>query len=226
LVLLGMLAVLFGVYTAYASQDRERTRAFAYVLVGASLAGFGIAAGSPLAAAGAIWLMLSGLLWLAGRGWRWAGVAALLAVLPGLWMVSQAALDTGYGVVAALLLPAFVLLAWLLTSYAPARDRASHRVGAIPFALAIIAAAMPQLVMETLVRPAVRAMAGGVGALTGLSVDWGVGTLVRTAQGTVPAALPATGIALAVFLAAIALYWLKQLAGRIARRAGGDAQAE
>jgi hypothetical protein len=69
-------------------------------------------------------------------------------------------------------------------------------------------------------------MAGGVGALTGVAVDWGVGMLMRTSQGTTPAALPSTGIALAVFLASVALYWLKQLAGRVTRPTGGDAQPE
>ncbi|HVG00293.1 MAG TPA: hypothetical protein VND68_10670, partial [Chloroflexia bacterium] len=151
---------------------------------------------------------------------------ALLAALPGLWMVSQAALDTGYGVVATLLLPAFVLLAWLITSYAPSMSRALHWLGAAPFALAIITVAAPQLMLEGLVRPAVRTLAGGVEALTGLTVDWGLGMLVRTPQGTTPAALPATGVALAGFLAAVALYWLKELARRIASPDGREAQAE
>jgi hypothetical protein len=50
--------------------------------------------------------------------------------------------------------------------------------------------------------------------------------LVRTPQGIVQAALPATGVALAVFLAAVALYWLKQLAARVTHQPGRDAQAE
>jgi hypothetical protein len=226
LVLLGMLTVLSGVYRAYDSRWLSRTRSLTYVLIGISLVGFGIAPGSPLAAAGAVWVMLAGLLRLVLHGWRWAQATALLAALPGLWLVSQAALDTGYGVVAALLLPAFVLLAWLITSYTPTRSRALHWVGAIPFTLAILAVAAPQLILEALVRPAVRTMAGGVGALTGVAVDWGVGMLMRTSQGTTPAALPSTGIALAVFLASVALYWLKQLAGRVTRPTGGDAQPE
>lgn len=62
--------------------------------------------------------------------------------------------------------------------------------------------------------------------MTTLGIDWGVGMLVRTAQGTVTAALPDTGLALAVFLAAVVLYWLKQAAGRATRQADGDAEAE
>ncbi|HET6262224.1 MAG TPA: hypothetical protein VFG99_08290, partial [Chloroflexia bacterium] len=219
-------AQLIGVYTAYTSQGRQRTKAFTYALVGTSLSGFGIAANSPLAGAGAVWAMLAGLLWVAGRGWRRAEVAAVLAALPGLWMVSQAALDTGYGVVAALLLPSYVLLAALITSHAPRWYLAWRWWGLVPVAMAVIATAVPQLILEALVRPAVRTLAGGVGALTGLTVDWGLGMLVRTPQGTTPAALPATGIALAVFLAAVALYWLKELARRVIRQPGQDVQAE
>lgn len=226
LVLLGMLAQLIGVYTAYTSRGRQRTKAFTYALVGTSLSGFGIAANSPLAGAGAVWVMLAGLLWVAGRGWRRAEVAAMLAALPGLWMVSQAALDTGYGVVAALLLPSYLLLAALVTSHDPGHSPGSRRWRLVPLALAVIATAAPQLILEALVRPAVRTLAGGVGALTGLTVDWGLGMLVRTPQGTTPAALPATGIALAVFLAAVALYWLKELARRVIRQPGQDVQAE
>jgi hypothetical protein len=226
LVLLGTLVLLAGVYIAYTAQGRQRTKAFACALVGVSLTGFGIAANSPLAAAGAVWVLLAGLLWLAGRGWRGAEVTAILAVLPGLWMVSQAALDTGYGTVAALLLPAYVLLAALVTSGAPRPYPAWRWWGFVPVPLAVVATAMPQIVEETLVRPAVRTLAGGVGALTSLAVDWGLGMLVRTSQGTTPAALPATGIALAVFLAAVALYWLKQLARNFERPTGGEAQGE
>lgn len=229
LVLLGMVAVLIGVYVAYVSQRQQRNKAVAGVLVGTSMVGFGIAANSPLAATGATWVMLLGLFWTVAGGWRWAEVVALMAVLPGVWMVSQAALDTGYGVVAALLLPAYILLAGLVSLRGHTAQGALTRlrwIGATSVAFTLAAVAMPQLVVETMLRPAVRTMAGGVGALTSLEADWGVGILVRTVQGTVPAALPATGIALAVFLAAVVLYWLKQLARFAARRVDGETQAE
>jgi hypothetical protein len=226
LVLVGMLVLLVSAYTAYSSEEQRRAWAFVSSLVGISLAGFGLASSSPPAAAGATWAMLAGLLWVAARGWRWAEIATLLAVLPGLWMVSQAALDTGYGVVAVLLLPAYILLASLTLLSTSRPQRAWHWTGFVPVALSVLATALPQLIVEALVRPAVRTMAGGVAALTTLAIDWGVGMLVRSPQGTVQAALPATGGGLAVFLAAVALYWVKQLAGRAERRLRGDTQPE
>jgi hypothetical protein len=191
-----------------------------------TLVGFGTAANSPLGAAGATWVMLMGLPWVVARGWRWAEAVTLVAVVPGLWMLSQAALDTGYEVVAALLLPAYVLLA-ALTFFRRYESSPGWRWPVrLAVVLSLLSIALPQVVVETLLRPAVRTMAGGVGALTTVGIDWGVGMLVRTAQGTVPAALPTTGLGLAVFLAAVVLYWLKQLAGRATRQAKEDAQAE
>ncbi|MDQ5824272.1 MAG: hypothetical protein M3441_08670 [Chloroflexota bacterium] len=226
LVLVGMLVVLGSAYLAYASQQRDSTQSFASTLAGVSIVGFGIAANSPLAAVGATWVMLMGLPYIVVRGWRWAEVVTLLGMVPGLWMVSQAALDAGYEVVAALLLPAYVLVAALTIANTLETARDWRLTGIVAVALSLLAIALPQVVVETMLRPAVRTMAGGVGALTTLGVDWGVGMLVRTLQGTAQAALPATGVALAVFLAAVVLYWLKQLAGRATRQADGDAQAE
>ncbi|MEA2572740.1 MAG: hypothetical protein QOH93_38 [Chloroflexia bacterium] len=226
LVLLGMLALLMGLYAAYVSQTRQRDSAFGYSLVGIAIVGFGIAVNSPLAAVGATWVMLLGLSWVVVRGWRWAEAVTFVAISPGLWMVSQAALDTGYGVVAVLILPACILLAVLTLSARHETARGWYWPGVVAAMLSVVAAVLPQTVIEFILRPAVRAMAGGVGALTTLTVDWGVGTLVRTAQGTVPAALPATGLGLAVLLAGMLLYWLKQLAERAAQRTDGETQAE
>ncbi|HEX8598357.1 MAG TPA: hypothetical protein VF952_07540 [Chloroflexia bacterium] len=229
LVLFGMLTLLIGgyqAYVAYVSQEQQGHRPFSYALVGMALVGFGIAANSPLGAAGATWVMLVGLPWIVARWWRWAEIATLVAVVPGLWMLSQAALDTGYGVVAALLLPAYVLVA-ALTFFRRYETSLGWRWPVtLAVVLSLLAAALPQVVVEAMLKPAVRTMAGGVGALTTVGIEWGVGMLVRTAQGTVPAALPATGMGLAVFLAAVVLYWLKQLAGRATRQTGGDTQAE
>lgn len=226
LVLLGMLTLLIGVYTAYESHKRGRTRVLVYAQVGITLVGFGIAANSPLAAVGATWVMLAGLLWVVTSGWRWAGVRASVAAMPGLWMVSQAALDTGYVVVSVLLLPLYILVVALTIIHDSGARRSCNWWVAIPIAVSITATALSQLVVEVLLRPAVRTMAGGVGALTVLAIDWGVGMTVRTPSGGISAALPATGIALAVFLTAVALYWLKQLAWRAINQANGDTQAE
>jgi hypothetical protein len=66
-------------------------------------------------------------------------------------------------------------------------------------------------------------MAGGVGALAGLTTGWGVGLAVMSPDGLALAALPATGMGLAVFLAMVSLYWLKRLAARLMRRHAGPA---
>jgi hypothetical protein len=72
----------------------------------------------------------------------------------------------------------------------------------------------PQAAVEWVLRPAVGAMAGGVGFPSMLVANWGLGLTVESAQEHVLAALPATGIALALFLAWVALYWLRALARR------------
>ena len=226
LVLSGMLVVLGSAYIGYASPTVRKAPAFITLVLGVALTGFGLASISPLAAAGAIWVLPAGMLWVAVHGWRWAEAGAVLALLPGLWMLSQAAFDTGYGVVAALLLPAYALVSMLLVAAGWGLRRSWNWLGVVPVALVTVAIVVPQVALEAVIRPVVRTMAGGVGALTTLGVDWGVGLLVRSAQGTVPAALPATGIALAVFLAAVLLYWLKQLAGRVLARSTRDVETE
>jgi hypothetical protein len=86
-----------------------------------------------------------------------------------------------------------------------------------------LAALFPQVAVESVLRPVVQAMAGGVGALAGISPDWGVGLAVKSPDGVALAALPATGIGLALFLAMVSLYWLKRLAARLLRRHAGPA---
>ena len=60
-------------------------------------------------------------------------------------------------------------------------------------------------------------MPGGVGALTSLHSEWGVGILARSAEETIQAALPATGMGLAVALAWVALYRIGLLLRRFVR---------
>ncbi|MEO6457388.1 MAG: hypothetical protein ABIO92_03805, partial [Chloroflexia bacterium] len=84
---------------------------------------------------------------------------------------------------------------------------------------ALALAIYPQLPIEFAVRPAVLSMAGGVGALSTLEVDWGVGMMVRPTQASLSAGLPATGMMLALFLAFVTLYWLRRLARRFSRQA-------
>ena len=72
-----------------------------------------------------------------------------------------------------------------------------------------LGAVYPQLVVEWIARPAAQAMAGGVAAATDLVSNWGIGLQVVSPAEVVLAALPATGIAVAVFLAWAVLYWVR-----------------
>lgn len=228
-ILLGMLALLGG---AYASSLEDGTaRHAAPTLAGIAVTGFGLASASPGAAAGAVWVMLAGLLLVVvgeaevRSGTMRGGCAFIpLASLPGVWLISQGALDTGYGVVATLLLPAyaFVLLLSLRWIEGKIERATSGRVFAAAVALTIITAAIalayPQALIEWILRPVVGSMAGGVGTLQVAAGPWGVGLLLQSAQETILAALPATGAAVGVFLAWVALSWLKQGLVRVIRR--------
>jgi hypothetical protein len=206
---------------------------------GATLIGFALAPGAPLAAAGAVAILLGGVFWLA----TWTGASGISATyrapmlftgaLIGLWLIAQGALSLHYGLVAALLLPAMLLAA---LASAPSQDslkprppkpkapdttptpNTQHPTPITAIALLLLASLFPQAAVEGVVRPGVRAMAGGVGALAGLMADWGVGLAVMSPDSVALAALPATGIGLAVFLAMVSLYWLKRLAARLLRR--------
>ncbi|HYP41369.1 MAG TPA: hypothetical protein VEX13_13500 [Chloroflexia bacterium] len=218
---------------------------------GAALIGFALAPGAPLAAAGAVAILLSGVLWLAA----WAGVSdisatyrapmLLMGAVPGVWLIAQGALSLRYGLAAAILLPAMLLAAlaagptWVSlklrhtkaklpdTTPPPLTHHASrityHPPPIIAIILLLLSALYPQVAVEGVLRPVVQAMAGGVSALAGVSSDWGVGMSVMSPDGVALAALPATGIGLAVFLAMVSLYWLKRLAARLLRRHAGPA---
>jgi hypothetical protein len=207
-------ASLVGLAAARLSGLSERTLYLPGAVSAATVTGFGLASGSPLAAAGALAIMLVGLVYAALGTERPPGAAAALAGgAVGVWLVSQGALSLGYGLAGAVLLPALLLC---LAAAAYRLTQVGKYTYSVPWVAAMIALALaasyPQLVVETVLRNGVSAMAGGVGTLSALSTDWGVGLAVRSAQGVVTAALPSTGIALAVFLSAVCLYWLKRLA--------------
>jgi len=65
-----------------------------------------------------------------------------------------------------------------------------------------------------------------VGALTSLRTDWGVGLAVVSGQEALVAALPATGVAVAFFIAWALLFWLKQIAARFLSTPSSEAEAE
>lgn len=234
-VLLGMLALLGGAYAICAEGGGARHAAPA--LTGIAITGFGLAPASPAAAAGSIWVMLTGLL-LVVAGAMGVGSTTMrggrafipVAGLPGVWLISQGALDTGYGVVAALLLPAYALVMLLSPrrtegTTGTTSGRASAAVLVVAIATAAIVAAYPQALAEWILRPVVGSMAGGVGALQAGASPWEVGLLMRSAQETILAALPATGVAVGVFLAWVALSWLKQVLALLTRRTP-DGQSE
>jgi hypothetical protein len=191
-------------------------------LAAGAVVGFGLAPGSALAGAGAVMLVLAGTVWAAAPSApRALGFGGALA---GMWLVSQGALDLRYGLVGAALVPMLALVMLAAgrrdVQQAPGKPHMGTASG-YAYALAIVAiagltlmAVYPQAVMELAARPAVQAMAGGVGALTAVEVDRGLGLLVRSSQQVVLAALPASGMAVAVLLATVALYWLRRVAAR------------
>ncbi|HEX9988403.1 MAG TPA: hypothetical protein VGE45_07995 [Chloroflexia bacterium] len=199
---------------------------------GTALVGFALAPGAPLAAAGAVAILLSGVFWLAA----WAGADHISATyrapmlfmgaLTGVWLIAQGALSLHYGLVAAIVLPAILLAALASASSQDSLKPPDttppritfHALSIISIVLLLLASLFPQAAVEGVLRPAVQAMAGGVGALAGVTTDWGIGLAVRSPDGVALAALPATGIGLAVFLAAVSIYWLKRLAARLMRR--------
>jgi hypothetical protein len=130
------------------------------------------------------------------------------------WLLSQGALVARYRLVAALLLPAVLFVSY----YVRGESDAPPSKGPVRFVALLLACPLvlvviyPQAAIEWVLRPAVGAMAGGVGVPSTLVTNWGLGLLVRSPQEVVLAAFPATGIALAVFLAWTVLYWLRGLA--------------
>jgi hypothetical protein len=196
-----------------------------------AVVGFGLAPASPLAAMGAVALIISGALWLACWSFSaksaWLNLAggwsSLLGGSLGAWAIAQAALGLRYGVVAVAVLPAWVWLA--LGQGRSERDegrgtrvKVPRPSSLVPLSLIALIGLFPQALVEWVLRPIVWAMAGGVGALRGLETQWGVGLVLRSGGEAVMAALPATGMALAVGLAWVALYWLSQLVSRLVER--------
>ena len=227
LTLVGTAMLLIGAYLAFFSSSQGRTQAIVWVWIGAILAALGLASGTPLAAAGAVWLMLSGAFLVSAMGIKtghWSLVTghssaiALSLALPGIWFITQGALDLRYGLVAALLLPCLVIGLWV-TNYQPEQGPVNPKSYDSVFlslmaVLALAVAAYPQLPVEFAIHPVVQTMAGGVRALSTFAGDWGVGLMVRPTQTSLSAGLPATGMMLAVFIAFVTLYWLRRLAQR------------
>ena len=218
LVLLGTIALIAAATASLSKDNKARSFAIASAHAAAALIGFGMASGSPLAGMGALALMLTGALWAGLSSMRTPYFRALplLGDVLGLWATAQGTLGTGYGLVAAILLPLWALMSLSAAGHdSPKPSRRSLAVlAAVATAIALAFALFPQGVVEWVLRPAVGAMAGGVGALFALQGQWGLGVLARGANELVLAALPATGIALAVGLAMVTLYWLGLLLGR------------
>ena len=231
LVLLGTLAFMVGSTASLAKGDKGLPAA---TYAGTAIAGFGLATSAPLAAAGAVVLLLAGVLApaLSAHGTITRKVS-LLVSLPGLWAISQAALTSGYGLVATALLPAWVVLALpQKTGEAakgePARPGSGRgKLLTLLTAIAAFAAVFfPQLLLEYVLRPVIGAMPGGVGALFAARTEWGLGVLAVAADSTLLAAWPATGIAVALGLALVTLYWLQRLGSRLLPAGGQSVEAE
>jgi hypothetical protein len=199
----------------------ERGLPAASVLAAAALMGLGTAPVSAVTAVGAVLLLVVGPVWLCCRtlGSRAWGALLLVGAAPGAWLVGQGAAAAGYAVVPVIAVGGLVLLALLLV---PDGDGGKLTWAGMPAgALLALVAVYPQAAVEWVARPAAGAMAGGVGVPSGLLTNWGVGLALRAPDETLQAALPATGVALAVLVAWALLRWLKLLAGRAARRPEG-----
>ena len=195
-------------------------------LAAMALIGLGLAPASPMAAMGAILLVglgaflpLVSLLDGNEPYLRWARAATVAASVPGVWLVVQGAVEARYIVTAVVILPALMLAAYVGANGLRGGAGVSKAVlFAALLALAAIAA-YPQAAVEWFARPAVGAMAGGVGASSRLVSEWGLGLVSTGHDESLTAALPATGVALAAFLAWVALYWLRGLLTAITNRA-------
>ena len=183
-----------------------------------SMAGFALAPLSPLAGLGAVLLLalaslVAGLRWdRIPSAYRYALVLA--GGMSGLWLVSQGALAARSGLIAAIALSALMLVAAGKKRLEEQVD--SNRIAWLGTALVVVllcvSVVYPQGAVEWLARPAVEAMAGGVGTPVGLIRNWGVGLQVVSPAEVVLASLPSIGMAVAVFLAWVVLYWAKNVA--------------
>jgi len=143
---------------------------------------------------------------------RWTMGAALAAISVGAWMVVQGALGSHYAVTAIIALPVLTLVAVYAGVNRVADGTRTHRWVLVVALLSLTAVAVySQAAVEWFTRPAVGAMAGGVGASSGLVSEWGLGLAARGPAELLTASLPATGIAVVAFVAWVVLYWLRGL---------------
>jgi hypothetical protein len=215
LALMGTLA-LFGSLLAVLL-GADSSLAVALACAAAVVAGLGLAPASPLAATGAVALALAAPFWAGSPAWTHRGALLLAAALLGVWLLSEGALDARYRLVAAIVLPALFLPAYYSTKYrlsSTEHQVENTRYSVLGIALLVAVTVYPQTAVEWVIRPVVGAMAGGVAFPSALVTNWGLGLTVQAAQEQIVASLPATGIALAVFLAWVALYWLRALVRR------------
>jgi hypothetical protein len=191
-----------------------------------AIIGLGVAPLSPAAAMGAVWLVGLGafLPFVSALGeneqWsRWAMGAALAAVSVGAWMVVQGALGSHYAVTAIIALPVLTLVAAYAGVHRVADGIRTHRWVLVAALLGLTAFAVyPQAAVEWFTRSAIGAMAGGVGASSGLVSTWGLGLATKGPAELLAASLPATGIAVAAFVAWTVLYWLRGLLAAFVKR--------
>ncbi len=217
LALMGMVALLAIAWVTVSTSGWKATPG--QVFAGLSVAAFGLATLSPVAGLGAV-LVLSLAAVLAAMGhhpnWNsYFGAVVVAGSLAGLWLLSHGALAAGYGLPGVAGLPIIIFVAGLAqwATKGGEQDRAGT-VATATLVLLGISAIYPQWTVEWVAQPAVDAMAGGVAAPAGLVNNWGIGLQVASPGEVVLAALPATGIAVALFMAWVVLYWAKQIASR------------
>jgi hypothetical protein len=208
--LLATLALIGGVVVQALRTGEGEGWGYFSIVVPAIVAGLGLAPLTPHAALGALALMLPALAF-APTLQRGPGIALLLTSVPGIWLLTQAALRTEYTLVGALLLPA---LAWVALRSGWSLGRAGWGV----LGVAALIAAVPQASLWAALRPGVGAMAGGVGAPGEVLLDPALGLRVDAAGGVLLSALPATGILAAVFVAWALLDYARRIALRTVER--------
>lgn len=224
LALMGTIALL--AFMLWSIKEGTHPNGIVSALALLSVIAFALASLSPVAALGGVWLMVIAAIVTPiedRRAWpRYAQPLIVAGAMVGLWLLASGALAARFGLIAVITLPVALLAAAMLRGSEGIEREPNNNVGKSQFgggvlviALLIVGAIYPQGIVEWVARPAVEAMSGGVSAPTALTRNWGIGLQVISPPELLLAALPATGIAVAVFLAWALLYWANLIAKRL-----------
>ena len=190
-----------------------------------AIIGLGVAPVSPVAAMGAVLLVgLGAFLPLLDafdeneQWWRWVRGAAVAASAAGAWMVVQGAFGSRYAVTGVVVLPVLVLVAGYegVSRAGVGQGRTGGfdcRAGG-PGCDDCLSAGGGGVVCAA----GCGSYGGGSGRFERACEEWGLGLVARGPAELLTAALPATGIAVAAFVAWVVLYWLRGLLAAFVKR--------